>query len=232
MLSKVTALSAGAVLLILLTGCVPVRPISSPSPSATETPSATPTVSPSAPPAADDLALSPDGLGTLVFGEPPVSDPATRMVIHDETACTDARTGNDFGISAGDPGADLWVPIPLYQVASTGRAPWGVHVDSALRRIDLYDGHIPTTEGIRIGDTGSAARSAYPGADVVHAGLTDILAVTGAHGTLQIEIARQPTGEVYWEPADLDKVVFIHATDTPEVFSVAASENIVGVCNS
>ena len=61
--------------------------------------------------------------------------------------------------------------------------------------------------------------------------LTDIHVVTGPAGTLQIEVSRQPDDYVYWQPDEVEKVVFIHAVMTGFApFSVAASENVAGGC--
>lgn len=197
-------------------------------PDATET--STPTEEPDVAPTRADLALSPDGMGTLVFGQAPSTDPATQMLVLDPEWCTDANTGYGIGVGPGDPAAALWVPIPAYR---DGRASdFGVHVaDGVLSRIDLdlQGPAIPTTAGIRIGDARSAVEAAYPGAAVVGTGLTDIYVVTGTHGNLQIEVS---TTDPYWagfRPANV--VVYIHAVENGiGPFSVAASENIAGIC--
>ena len=54
------------------------------------------------PTSSQTLALSADGLGTLVFGEAPDAGPTTAMIVFDPTVCTDARTGEDVGIVDGD----------------------------------------------------------------------------------------------------------------------------------
>jgi hypothetical protein len=220
----------------LLTGCDPGGdPAPSGSPSATSTSPGTATPDPSDTPAAAvaparaDLALSPDGMGTLVFGEAPASDPATQMLVLEPEWCTEASTGSGAGVMPGDPEAPLWVPIPAYR---DGRdSDFGAHVEAGvLDRIDLFDEAIPTTEGVRIGDARSAVEAAYPGAAVVSNDLTDIYVVTGARGSLQLEVT---TDDPYWagfRPADV--VVYVHAVQTGVgPFSVAASENIAGICH-
>lgn len=230
--STISGLVVAGALTALLTGCDPGEgATSAATPDGPASASATP--EPSAPvaaaaPARADLALSPEGMGTLVFGEAPSTDPATQMLVLEPEWCTDASTGYDAGITAGAPEAALWVPIPAYR---DGRdSDFGVHVDGGvLDRIDLYDEAIPTTAGVRIGDARAAVEAAYPGASVVSEGLTDIYVVTGSHGTLQIEVT---TADPYWagfRPADV--VVYIHAVRTGiEPFTVAASENIAGSC--
>jgi hypothetical protein len=231
----VAVLAVGA--LGALTACDPSAP--APTSSASDSPSAEPTPSdtetdPPSPPAAADLALSAEGLGTLVFGEAPDTDPATAMIVFDATVCTDERTGLDAGIEEGDPYAGLWLPIPTYRDPGSDYGAWGVWVDDSatLARIDLYDDRTPTDEGIRIGDTVDDVLAAYPGATLVEELLTDIYVVTGTTGTLQIEVASQPDDMVYWEDGQVDHVMYIHAArlDIPP-FTVAASENIVGICS-
>ncbi|HWH97556.1 MAG TPA: hypothetical protein VNS80_04245 [Pseudolysinimonas sp.] len=193
---------------------------------ATPTPSPTPVTAP----ARADLALSPEGMGTLVFGVAPSTAAATQMLVLDPEFCTDANTGYGIGIGPGDPEAALWVPIPAYRDGREG--DFGVSVDGGvLNRIDLYDGTIPTTEGVRIGDTRADVVAAYPGATLVGEYLTDIYVITGVAGSLQIEVAHQPSDMTYWEPGEVDTVRFIHAVVTGFApFTVAASENIAGIC--
>lgn len=220
-------------LAVALSACIPGgggTPTPTGSPSATPTEEVTPTPTPETAPARADLALSPDGMGTLVFGVAPSTDPATAMLVLDTEYCTDANAGLGTGFAAGSPEATLWVPIPAYRDGLY--ADFGVWVDGGvLNRIDLYDGTIPTTEGVRIGDSRADVTTAYPGATMVEEYLTDIYVVTGAAGTLQIEVARQPSDMVYWEAGEVDKVEFIHAVVTGfGPFTVAASENIAGIC--
>ena len=115
----------------------------------------------------------------------------------------------------------------------TGGAGFGVALtpDDVLARIDVFDPAIPTTEGVRIGDPDTAVEAAYPDATVVREFLTDVYVVTGDHGTLQIEVARD-TADLpgYWG-TQVDRVVYLHATEiTHPPFTVAASENIAGGC--
>lgn len=232
------AISAVA-LLALLTACDPGGGGPTPTPDAGESgsPSATPTATtepepePEAAPARADLALSPDGMGTLVFGETPSTDPATQMLVLDPEYCLDSNAGFGTGFAPGDPQAALWVPIPAYRDGLY--ADFGAEVgDEVLLRLDLLGNDIPTTAGIRIGDHRDEVTAAYPGAAIVEEWGTDIYVVPGDHGILQIEVARQPTeGGAYWEDSDVGYVKYIHAVETTYgVFTVAASENIAGIC--
>ncbi len=217
---------------VTLTACFPGGGTPGPTGSSTSTPTEeatpTPTPTPETAPARADLALSPEGIGTLVFGLAPSTDLATQMLVFDPEFCTDANTGFGIGVGSGDPAAALWVPIPAYR---DGRdSDFGVHIEGGeLDRIDLYNSTIPTTEGIHIGDSRAAVEAAYPGATVTTAILTDIYVVTGAAGTLQIEVSSADPYWVGFRPADT--VVYIHAVQTGHPpFTVVASENIVGGC--
>jgi hypothetical protein len=210
---------------LALTACDPgagLLPTPEPSDSVTATPTPTPTPTPVAAPALADLVLTANGMGTLVFGEPPSSEPALQMIAEDPAACSEFYP-------VGSAEATRWRPIAEYVVG--GIPTFGVTVtDGNLERIDLYDSTIPTDGGIRVGDTLASLLAAHPGASVVHSGLTDIYVVTGEHGTLQIEVARDE-GSGYWPAGDIDQVMYIHAVVSGiEPFTVAASENIAGGC--
>lgn len=221
-------------LALLLTACDPGAgsPTTAPtdSPSGGSTASGTPVPESETRPDRADLALGPDGMGTLAFGVAPHTAPETAMLVLDPEYCTDANTDYGIGIASGDPEAALWVPIPEYRDGRFG--DFGVHIGGdVLHRIDLWNDVIPTTEGIRIGATRAQLEAAYPDATSVEEYLTDIYVVTGALGTLQIEVARQPDDMTYWEASQVDRVTYIHAVLTGYVpFSVAASENIAGAC--
>jgi hypothetical protein len=210
-------------IVLTLAACDPAAPGTSPSPTSSDsaTPTPTPTPTPTAPPTLDELELSADGMGTLVFGEAPSTAPASQMIAEDPGACSEFYP-------AGTPEATRWRPIAAYLAADQ---TFGVSVSGGvLERIDLFGSAIPTDAGIRVGDAAADLATAYPSATVSTTDLTDIFVVTGTHGTLQIEVARDH-GFEYWQASDLDKVVYIHATVTGYgTFTVAASENIAGGC--
>ena len=215
--------------LLLLTACGPgagptATGAPSESPTAKPTVTATSTPTPTARPTLAELRLGPDGFAELPLGEPASSDPDLSLVSFDPAGCS---------------GAGLWSAHPSY--ASTDPDVYGVGTafsvtDAAssgptgtITRIDLNARDIPTTAGIRFGDGRAAVEAAYPGVTVVDADLTDIYVVPGANGQLLVEVASDPS---YWAGFRPDEtVVYIHAS-TPDwgVFSVAASENLLGVC--
>jgi hypothetical protein len=214
--------------MLTLSACDPPAPGSTlepePGGSISAEPTPTPTPAPTAPPAVEDLALSADGMGTLQFGEAPDAAPATRMIVEDPEACSEFAP-------AGTPEATRWRPIPLYG-GGAETLMFGVEVtDGLLQRIDVLDPEIPTEAGVKITDTDDTVVAAYPGATLVENDLTDIYVVTGSRGTLQIEVARARGAAGYWPSAQVDHVVYLHATIAGvDPFSVAASENIAGGC--
>ncbi|MBR21142.1 MAG: hypothetical protein CMF57_01655 [Leifsonia sp.] len=246
MRKRIAVLVVCATSVVGLAGCtLPLAPLPSatPSESPTASESAEPTPTPLTRPALGDLELSADGLGPLLLGEPPVSDPALRMVAFEPEACTDAETGEPFGIEPGDPAAGGWFIDPSYRLPATpsfGGNPFGVGIDESagnvVTRIDLYSADIPTDGGIRIGDSRAEVEAAYPGASVAESYLTDIFVISGPSGLLQIEVVSQSTPDKaeYWTSAGIPdgEVVYIHAVvPALGVFSVAASGNGVGGCN-
>jgi hypothetical protein len=202
----------------------PATPGSSPSetPSATPSESSTPTPEPVTRPALADLALGADGFEQLPLGEVPTADPVIAMVTFDAAACGGDGVWNaDPSYPSSDP--ELYGPGTAFTVTSDGPA-------GPMSRIDLNAGDIPTDAGIRFGDSRAAVEAAYPGAAIVSAPLTDIYVVPGSVGTLQIEVAADAGYWAGFRPNDT--VVYIHAS-VPSwgTFSVAASENIVGICH-
>jgi hypothetical protein len=191
--------------------------------SASPTESATPTSTPVpvTRPALADLALGPDGFEQLPLGVAPTTDPTIAMVTVDLAACGGEGVWNaDPSYASTDP--NVYGAGTAFSVASDG-------VTGPMSRIDLNANDIPTDEGIRFGDTRAEVEAAYPGAAVVSAVLTDIYVIPGTVGTLQIEVADDASYWTGFRPNDT--VVYVHASlPMWGTFSVAASENILGVC--
>lgn len=213
-------------LAVALTACDPggATPSSSPTDSGSATPSesATPTPEPETRPALSELALGPDGFEQLPLAEVPTTDAAIAMVTFDAAACGGLGVWNaDASFASTDP--NVYGVGTAFSVTSDG--PGG-----PMSRIDLNANDIPTDAGIRFGDSRAAVVAAYPGAAVVSSVLTDIYVVPGSVGTLQIEVAADAAYWAGFRPNDT--VVYIHAS-VPSwgTFSVAASENILGICH-
>lgn len=238
------AIVASALSLIVLSGCTPA-PAPAPSSSSSSMPEASASAEPEAPsrPALSELVLSSEGLGPMLFEVTPETDPALRLVVFDPIGCTDAVTGFDMGIVAGDEYAGGWFVDPFYTLPPTSEFsgnPFGVSVDesagNALQRVDLFSDDIPTNGGVRIGDDRADVLAGHPSAALVTGGLTDIYVVTGTNGILQIEVATRatPDNDVYWGSVGVldGQVMYIHAVKTSlGVFSVAGSGNIPGGCD-
>jgi hypothetical protein len=221
---SLAVLALAATLALSACGPAATPPTSSPSgtPSGSSSESATPTPVPETRPELADLALGPDGFEQLPLGEVPTTDPALAMVTFDAAACGGDGVWNaDPSYLSSDP--ELYGPGTAFTVTSDGPA-------GPMSRIDLNAGDIPTDAGIRFGDGRAAVEAAYPGAAIVSAPLTDIYVVPGSVGTLQIEVAADAGYWAGFRPNDT--VVYIHAS-VPSwgTFSVAASENIVGICH-
>ena len=220
--APIALIAAGVVL--VLGGCAAPTPGSTFAPDPGE--SVTPTPDP-APPRLEELVLTTEGLGTLVFGTIADSDPVTRMIYLDPEACV-----YDGGPTSGSPEAASWAPIDAY--GTSGNQAFGVNVqdDGTVDRVDLYNDTIPTDGGLRIGDSRADALAAYPDAEIWHEWATDVLVLPGVAGNIHIEIAHH-TGDAagYWEPDPGDRVLFIRGVvASSPVFSVAGSDNIAGGC--
>lgn len=205
--------------LLVLVGCTPGG---SPSPSPTSAaPDETAAPEPTRP-ALEELALGPDGFEQLPLGEAPATDPELALVSYDAAAC------DGTGVWNADPSypatGEFYGPGTAFTVTDFGTG--------SITRIDLNSADIPTDEGVRFGSTRADVEAAYPDATVDDQGLTDVYVVSGAVGTLQIEVAKdESTG--YWEADRVDTVQYIHASTTDQgVFSVAASGNVLGVCQA
>lgn len=229
-LSALLVLGIGA---FALTACTPEAPAPAPSSSETAEPSPSPSATETATrPAITQLVLTTEGLGTggpgdLVFGAaPPATSPGADLVIYDDDACADT----------GLPDPGLW--LSTYPEVDEGFGPLrpfsiGVTGD-LLTRIDIHSESIITDEGLALGSSLDAVLGTYPGGpDEVynHADVSDVYVFMGEKGKLMFEVAvdRIPG---YWSADQLDTVVFLSAVsiDTP-AYGVAASDNIVGVCN-
>lgn len=236
--------TVSAAMLSVLAGCW-----SPPDPKTSAAPTSSPEASdasaePTAPPtrpALAELSLSTEGLGPLALGQPPESEPALSMVSFDPVGCTDAVTGEAFGVVAGDELAGGWFIDPSYEVPSSptsGGLSFGVGVDDSgdVTRIDLYTDDIPTDAGVRLGDDRADVVAAYPSAVLIDEFLTDIYVISSPNGILQIEVASRDTVEKdqYWDSVSIPdgQVLYIHAvTPSIGIFTVAASGNGVGGCN-
>lgn len=225
-MSPIRGLSIAAVFgvaALALTGC---EPGGDPTPSDTfASPTATPTTTAEAErPALDELFLTTEGMGELVFGEtPPTDDPAVNLVSFDSHAC-DAE---------GLPG--LWLAnYPDIDEGIGPQAPFAVGVSGdAVTRIDLNSSLIFTDTGIHLGSSLDEVLGVYSGGpDEVlnHADVSDVYVIKGTKGQLQFEVAVDRIAD-YWDPSAINTVVFLSAIDIfTDPYGVAATDNVIGVC--
>lgn len=228
-----SALVVPILAVLALSACAPEAPAPAPSGSASAEPSASPSpTAAGAPPAIADLELTTEGLGSgtpsdLVFGAaPPTIDPASDLAVYDPDACADT--------DLPDPG--LW--LANYPEADEGfglEAPFAIAVkDGLISRIDIRSSTIITDQGLALGSSLDAVLGTYPGGpDEVynHSDVSDVYVFMGDKGKLMFEVAVDRIAG-YWAADQLNTVVFLSAVslDTP-AYGVAASDNVIGVCN-
>jgi len=238
MMRPLSATLAAASLLVVLTACFPGGDVDLSGPDDTPTPDgsevAAPTPEALEPPALDGLVLTTAGLGTLEIGEDPAPGEPTDMVAFDPEFCTDARTGTAAGIAPGSEFAGLWVPIEQYGSWQQGYSPASFQVrveDDVLVWIDVQDELIPTDAGVRIGDPDDVVLAAYPDVEVFDNDISELFFVQGTHGTIVVEVARNPPGQEYWAGHDVDRVIALgtFANDT-EVDARAGTGGGPGSC--
>jgi hypothetical protein len=210
---------------MVLAGCTPTADSAVPTatPTVAPTPTPSPTVEPTRPPVpskprVSDLVLTPDGLGPLALGvAPPETTPALDVLVWDADRC--AAEGGQ------------WVP----NYAEPFPFEVGVR-DGVVSRIDVWMGPIATDTGVRRGSSLAALLEAYPDGftAVNEAGHTsDVYIVNGRVGQLLIEVATDDRFPGYWEPADIDRVMFVRSillTDAPS--PISGSDNVVGGCGT
>lgn len=211
---------------VLLAGCDAAGP-EAPSAAPSESPTPSETAAPADPakPTLGELILTTEGLGELQFGSaPPSGNPAVNLVSYDANACA----------AEGLPG--LWLSTyPLVDEGFGAMAPFAIAVEGGgVSRIDINSEQIFTDLGLHIGSSLDEVLGVYPGGPdqvVNHADVSDVYVIKGTRGQLQFEVAVDRISG-YWDPAVIDTVVFLNAIDiTTQPFGVAATGNVIGVCN-
>jgi hypothetical protein len=231
-MSRIRSVSvAGAILVgILLAGCTPTPggPVSptatAGSPTVTPSASATPVPDPTKP-AVDELVITPEGLGNIVIGSPIAAvTPEFDAAIFDPDYC------------AGTDGVDPGKWIANYEPALSGPSmlPFNVFVDEhgVAMILDVRSDLIPTDHGIRIGNTETELRAAYPeGFDariVRFDGATTLYVVRGTGGQLIYEVFND---DILEDGSYLHQVAFIHVlTRGEEPYGFANTDAGWGGC--
>ena len=164
------------ILVVSLTGCAPATITAEPTHSAvvpaTPTPTATPT-----PLTADQLEMSPDGLGPIIVGEPISAETAfLTSIVFNKKYCDQVGRSDWQGT---DPAT-----------SSFGLEIAGKTASSPVSAIGANSPQVRTTAGINIGSTRSDVTAAYPApTSVVHGRGSDLYITRGTHGQLSIEVA-------------------------------------------
>jgi hypothetical protein len=178
-----------------------VAPTVADTPSATPTATPTPTPTPTpTKPTLDSLVASPDGLGSLVIGQPvPAVPPTIALAVFNSDHCN--RPGE-----AGDAGWDSTYPNKSFSMTTKP-----VTATGKVSLILINTTRIATASGIRKGSTRAQVVAAYgASARIVHAGASDIYVVKGAHGQIAFDVARQVTfgskKTPYWSTKEVDHV--------------------------
>jgi hypothetical protein len=188
---------------LVLAGCSPTGSTSGPSPTPTPVPSAsaspdpspTPSPSPSGPPALAELVASPEGVGSLVLGEP--LDPS--LATWDRTACLAEDMDQPV---ADDQTYGAFVPNYPMAIQTAGdrypRFPFEPHhgPDKTLNWIRVRSAEIRTAAGVGIGSSDAEVRAAYPDAAVVDAEGATVYGIDGRRGRLVLEVTKEPMAEV------------------------------------
>jgi hypothetical protein len=239
---KRAALSVALTLVLTLTACaaepLPEETVAETTPTPTATP--TPTPEPTRP-AATELLVSPDGLGTIHIGAtlPDTDDPDTALVVLTPDHCLAPEA--DYGEEPTEPGwtADpsLVSPTATYLNPDAG-APFSLGVDgSTVTRIDIRGSGPATAEGIQVGSKRADVLAAYPDAKLAFSSIiSEVYQISGADSQLLIEVAVEGSGaDGYWSggAAKVKNRVLIMriipSTEKPR--AVAGGDNVVFGCS-
>ncbi len=200
-MSKALSLLAPAVFL-LLAGCAPDAPLATPSQtaeSATPTPTPTPTVEPVVKPLLEELVISPDGLGPIPIGRAYTPrDPATDVLVWDETFCGFAEEPDVWGYEMADYAnwQNTYTGDVKYEfLAEVGAAGT---TESPILRITTFSLLIRTAEGLGRGSTMDELREVY-GSELAVSPEGDYFpaVVRGQHGQLVFWFSYEDPGSVY-----------------------------------
>jgi len=200
----------------------PSSSVSSTTPPATGSSTPTPTeAAPATRPALSDLVVTPDGVGSLVVGQPvPDEAPDVALMSWNPTYCADATPEGIEPPAEGAPYAGAWTanypdsPSVLGDVT----APFNLSLeggveDGAISWINVWGSDVATETGISAGSSRSELEAAYSSFDVVAPGdVADVYVLRGAGSSeLWIEVANAETsaGPDYWEGDTAEHVLWM-----------------------
>lgn len=179
------------------------------------------------PPRVTDLILSPDGLDTLVIGEP-IDSPLATWNPH---ACRLPENEEHSGLEDDSPLWGAWVPNYPAEPTFFGSSGWPFEVyhrpDQTLGAVVVWSPRIRTTEGISILSTEADVRAAYPSAEVLELPYVRVYGIAGARGKLIIEVLTDAADE----DAPTDVVWNMRVESADAVLDSLYARDGIGVCD-
>ena len=220
--SRLTFVVLASVAALALTGCAPAAHSAAPTHSASSTPS-TPTPTPgSSALAPAQLVVSADGVGPVVVGEPV----SARAALQASIVFNVHHCGLPPGANYPDwESTNLDIPWLSLGIA-------GTTASDVIDAIEVESPEIATAAGVHVGSSLADLVAAYPTfSSFIRGNGSDLYILRGTDGQLAIEVTSNRT-DVYWTPAEVDKVVSMavyRLDDTPSGF--ANSDAAVGGCS-
>lgn len=221
--ARVLGIAVSTALIVALTGCAAPEPVPTTAPTTPAAPAAEETPEPEPTrPTLDELVITAEGIGDLRVGHPvPQGNPELSLVTWNPTGCIDPDYP-DAGLEEGQPWAGHWAPV--FPASDPGNWPFWVVTDGTKDGPVSFIGSdtVPTSEGIRVGDTRAQLEAAHTSFDaVIHRELVDMYVMEAPASRLVIEVVTDSE----WYPEYADRVLAMHVQSTSyEPFSIAATD--------
>jgi len=209
-----------------LAACASPAPDPTSSPTSAPAPNAEPTPEPTKP-ALADLVLTTSGLGPLRLGEPvPNQTEDVAVVGYDPVGCI----GEPAEREEGEPGAGFWRPsyseeLP-FDVVTEGRVK-----DARIVYIQVGSAPVATDAGIHVGSSLDELLAAYPAISAPTDDFVMLYTLEDSAGKLVFEVAPSTDDTGYWQPEQLDTVVFMIAYAPDQAVSAVYGTDSSGACS-